>query len=195
MRKHELLGRRPDRNAARTGEMSEMSYWAVVQAEPRMLVRRKDCDDESVAEQLFARNGFESYLPQIKFRRARKIRIAPLFPGYIFVRVIDRWYPIAWTIGVIRILMAGDHPAHMPENIMDEIRARESADGFVKLAPSPRLKKGAHVRILSGQFQGHIGLYDGMSAKERERVLLSLLGRSVRVELAASDRIEALDVA
>jgi transcription antitermination factor NusG len=173
-----------------------MSYWAVVQAEPRVLIPGEKRDDESLAEQLFARNGFESYLPRIKSRAAdRKLRIAPLFPGYIFVRVVDQWYPIAWTIGVIRILMAGDHPARMPEKAMEEIRSREGRDGFVKLVQPRTLKKGVRVRVLSGQFQGHIGLYDGMSAKERERVLLDLLGRSVRVELARGDRIEALDVA
>src|SRR5262245_18434520 len=157
-----------------------MSYWAVVQCESQR---------EHTARLLLMRARFETYMPRIKHRG----RISLLFPTYLFVRVVDKFYPIMWTPGVVHLLMAGDQPAQLPEQVMTDIRKRE-VGGFIRLPKPMRLKPGARVRVLSGQFTGHVGLYDGMSGKERERVLLDLLGRSVRVELAPSDRVEALDV-
>ena len=163
-----------------------MSYWAVVQTESQR---------ERFAVKNLESGGFETYLPQIKLRRVPEPRCyAPLFPTYVFVRIVDRWHAASRMMGVIRLIMAGEQPARLSEDVMAEIRSREGRDGYIKLAPRT-LKNGARVRIISGQFQGHIGLYDGQSAKERERVLLDMLGRSVRVELARNDKIEPLDLA
>jgi len=162
-----------------------MSFWAVCHTESQR---------ERFAVKQLKRSGFEAYLPMLKLRRVPEPRcFVPLFPTYVFVRIVDRWHAASRTVGVVRLLMAGDHPACLPEDIMQEIRSREGRDGYVKLAQHT-LRKGARVRIISGQFQGHIGLYDG-DAKERQRVLLDLLGRSVRVELSRNDKIEALDIA
>jgi transcription antitermination factor NusG len=157
-----------------------MSYWAVAQVESQC---------EHTVRLLLMRARYETYMPRIKTRS----RIAPLFPGYLFVRIVDRWYPVIWTVGVVRVLMCGDHPAALAEDIVTSIRKRERA-GFVMLpTPSKRLKKGQNVRISNGSFHGHIGLYDGMSSHECVRVLLDLLGRKVSVELPDRD-LEPLPV-
>ena len=171
-----------------------MTYWAVVQFESRLLVRPPD-RDETPAELNLARNGFDSYLPQIRVRKHGETKIEPLFAGYIFVPIVDgRWHGIRWTIGALRIIMAGDHPAKLPEAEIMRIRKDETG-GFVRLPKREsvgELVAGQRVKILTGSFTGHIGLYDGQSARERELVLLNMLGRQVRVELAPADRIVAL---
>jgi len=58
-----------------------MSYWAVAQTEPMR---------EHTVRLLLMRLGYETYAPRIRHRK----RIALLFPTYVFVRVIQRWYPI-----------------------------------------------------------------------------------------------------
>jgi transcriptional antiterminator RfaH len=147
-----------------------VSDWWVVQTEAQR---------EHVARLLLMRLGFTTYAPRIKVRG----RIAQLFPTYLFVGATDRFYPILWTNGVIRLLMAGDRPARLASSVVTAIHNRER-DGFVKLpAPQRRLKPGQKVRIISGSFQGQIGLYEGMSGRDRERVLLELLGRQVSVDL------------
>ena len=156
-----------------------MSYWSVVQVESQC---------EHVVRLLLMRSNFETYLPRIKFRS----RISLLFPTYIFIRLAERWYPILWTPHVVRLLMSGDQPAKLPEDVVTQIRKREHG-GFVKL-PIQRLKKGQKVRIVRGSFEGHIALYEGMTSKDRERVLLNLLGQSVPVELPSRD-LEPLPVA
>jgi transcriptional antiterminator RfaH len=155
--------------------------WAVVQTESQR---------EHTVRLLLMRSRFETYLPQIKHRG----RIASLFPSYLFVRIVERWYPVMWTPGVVRLLMCGDQPARLPEEVLMNIRKREH-NGIVKLPNvSQQLRKGQEVRIVRGSFEGHVGLYDGMLGKDRERVLLDLLGQAVPVELPGKD-IAPLNVA
>ena len=150
------------------------AYWAVVQCEAQR---------EHVARLFMMRAGFETYLPRIKTKFGR---VALLFPTYVFCRIFDQWYGVRWSPGVLRVLMSGDRPARMPDNIVQAIQKRENG-GFVKLPNPPRLKRGQQVRIMRGSFEGAVGVYDGMTARERERVLLELLGRSVPVEFAPTD--------
>lgn len=154
--------------------------WAVVQCETQR---------EHAVRLLLMRASFETYLPRIKARN----RITPLFPSYLFVRLAQRpWYPVMWTPHVIRLLMAGDRPVQLPEEVVSEIRKQER-NGIITL-PTRRLRKGQKVRIIRGSFLGHIGLYEGISGKDRERVLLELLGQTVLVELPGKD-IAPLNVA
>jgi transcriptional antiterminator RfaH len=152
-----------------------MSYWTVVQVESQC---------EHVVRLLLMRARYQTYMPRIRDRR----RVAPLFPGYVFVRIVDRWYPVVWTVGVVRLLMSGDQPACLSEKIMHEIRKREDRDGYVKLpSPTNGLRKGQHVRITRGSFEGQIALCEGMSGKDRVWVLLNMLGQKVPVELSGRD--------
>jgi transcriptional antiterminator RfaH len=152
-----------------------MSYWAVVQVESQC---------EHVVRLLLMRARYQTYMPRIRHRR----RVAPLFPGYLFVRIVDRWYPVVWTVGVVRLLMSGDQPAVLSEKIMHEIRKREDRDGYVKLpSPKNRLHNGQHVRVTRGSFEGQIALCQRMSSKDRVWVLLNLLGQKVPVELPGRD--------
>jgi transcription antitermination factor NusG len=158
-----------------------MSFWSVVQVESQC---------EHTVRVLLMRARYETYMPRIKIRS----RIAPLFPGYLFVRIVDRWYPVIWTVGVVRLLMSGDQPARLPEKAMTEIRKREIG-GFVKLpAPTNHVRKGQQVRIVSGSFAGQSALCEGMSGKDRVWVLLNLMGQKVPVELPGRD-VEPLPVA
>ena len=115
-----------------------MSFWVVVETEAQ---------HEHTARLLIMRLGYETYLPRIRHRK----RITPLFPRYLFVRIIDRWYPVRWTPHVLRILMPGDCPAPDPklESFMMDIRKQER-NGLVKLPDAAqRLKQrpeGAHHR-------------------------------------------------
>jgi transcriptional antiterminator RfaH len=155
-----------------------MSWW-VVQTESQR---------EHVVRLLLMRGGFESYGPRIKFRG----RIRLLFPAYLFVKPNDRWYPVLWTPHVVRLLMSGDRPAPLADDIVDAIRKRE-VGGFVRLPKPNVLTKGKNVRIAKGSFLDRIAIYDGMTSRDRARVLLELLGRQVSLELPKAD-IVPLDV-
>ena len=153
-----------------------MSYWAVAQTQSRR---------EQFARDQLARSGFEAYAPMIRLAPGRT---ATLFPNYLFVRVVDCWYPILWTMGIARVLMSGDGPARLPDQVMASIREREGRDGFIRLPPKhPR--PGQRMRIVRGMFEGHLAMYAGMAARDRQRVLIEFVGRQVTVELPLPDAI------
>jgi transcription antitermination factor NusG len=157
-----------------------IGYWTVAQTEPMR---------EAVAVSHLERAGYTTYLPRIKSTK----RVVPLFPTYAFVRITDHWYSAMATIGVIRLLLDADRPARVGDEVIHKIKAQERG-GLVKLAaPRPRFIQGDKVRIVRGNFLGHLGIYDGMTGKERERILLDLLGRKVQVELPRTD-IQPLEV-
>ena len=151
-----------------------MSFWAVVQTETQR---------EHIARLLLMRLGYETYAPRIKIKQ----RVALLFPSYVFCRVIDRWYPILWTPGVLRVLMSGERPAALNEKIITSLRRREFG-GFVKL-PSKSLRRGTKLKVIRGPFEGHIVLHDGMTGADRQRVLLAALGQDVTLELPKKDLV------
>lgn len=154
------------------GTLLTMSYWAIAQTHPQR---------ESAAFDHLKRQGFHAYLPCIEVKKRR----APLFPGYLFVRIESVWYPIQSTRGVMRVLRNGnEEPSRIGDLIVRKIRERE-VRGIVKLPK--RLQPGMQVRILRGTFKDFIGIYDGMNGKERERVLLELLGRKVPIEIHPDD--------
>ncbi len=154
--------------------------WYVVQAQP-------NAERKAVAH--LERQGFATYFPRYLKRRRHARRVetvaAPLFPRYLFVAVdmaTQRWRSIYSTIGVSRIVCAGDSPTAVSDEIVEALRARE-ASGFVQLPPLPRFKLGERIRVLDGVFSDCLGLYDGIPDNQRVAVLLELLGRKVRVML------------
>jgi transcriptional antiterminator RfaH len=153
-------------------------FWAVARTEPQR---------ERTALHFLELTGYRVYLPRILKSHTAKGRTisrpTPLFPGYIFVLITLQWHVINNTIGVIRLIMDGSVPAHLPDRTIDEIKARE-ANGIVQLPrKSPRFRRGQKVHIMHGPFANHDGLYDGMAPHQREGVLLELLGRTTAIEV------------
>lgn len=138
--------------------------------------------------------GFETFLPRTKLRTGKTVA---LFPGYFFCVIDQTWRGVENAIGVVGLVMAGNRPAQCPDREIDKIRSNLNRNGLYRLPPTMpegrtiALVAGQYVRIKSGSFRGLSGLYQGQSAREREIVLLELLGRRVPVELPA----DALDVA
>jgi len=155
--------------------------WYVVQTQPH---------GERKAVWHLERQGFGIYLPRYEKRRRHARRIdtvaAPLFPRYLFVQIdlaTQRWRSIQSTIGVSRLVCNGEDPAMVAGGVVDGLRRREDARGFVRLEPRPRFAIGEQVRIVDGLFARCLGLFDGVTDGERVAVLLDLLGRKVRVVL------------
>ena len=136
--------------------------------------------------------GFEVLAPKLRERVGSRWRTVPLFPGYFFVRVIDRWRAIQHSMGVLTIVKVGATPARCPDAEIAALLERSDADGIIRLVARPLhprrhiLTPGAAVAITGGPFAGLNGVYAGMSARERELVLLNILGASRQVEVAAN---------
>jgi len=163
--------------------MEHASSWFVVQTQ---------VNAEAKAAAHLERQGFSSYLPRYLKRRshARKVEtvVRPLFPRYLFVAIdlaTQRWRSIQSTLGVSHLVCAGDRPAQVGDSVIDALRAREDEVGFIKLARRSAFSPGDKVRIVEGAFLDSLALVEGVSDHDRVAVLLSLLGRKVRVFVGA----------
>ena len=161
----------------------EHPHWYVAHTHPHA---------EAKATAHLSRQGFDIYFPRyIKRRRhARRIETvpAPLFPRYLFVAIdlnAQRWRSIFSTVGVSRLVCNGEDPSPVPVGIVEALKSREDANGFIKLDCRPRFHVGDKIRVLDGAFSSCLGLFEGMAERERIAILLDLLGRKVRVILDA----------
>jgi transcriptional antiterminator RfaH len=156
------------------------AFWGVVRSLPKR--------EAFAAERLRMDGGFEVFLPLVQTQRAS----APLFRGYFFCRIVDRWRSINSTLGVLCLVRTGDCPARCPDYEIAALKAMIDGRGYIKLPeapPSPVRRKiaiGSKVRIASGPFGGMSGLYAGMSTKDRERVLLHVLGGQREIRIASN---------
>ncbi|UTD28398.1 transcription termination/antitermination protein NusG [Bradyrhizobium sp. WD16] len=163
----------------------------------RWYVVQTQVNSELKAALNLQRQGFKVYLPRyLKLRRhARKLEVVarPLFPRYIFVAIdiaIHRWRSIQSTFGVARLVTNGDDPAMVPEGVVAAIMAQEDEKGFVRLDSRPAFAPGDKVRVRSGIFMDAAGIFSGVADHDRVAILLDMLGRKVRV-LVAADMVAA----
>jgi transcriptional antiterminator RfaH len=154
-----------------------MMRWYVVNTLPHQ---------EARAECNLHRQGFGAWLPAFRKarRHARRIDsvVVPLFPSYLFVHLdieTARWRSINGTFGVVKLLCNGDAPQPVPDGLVDEIMRRRNGDGLVQL-PSRQFAIGEALRVAVGPFADWVGLYEGMSGRDRVVLLLSMLGRKVK---------------
>ena len=71
----------------------------------------------------------------------------------------------------------------LPLGVIESLRAKEDERGFVQLQVRPQLRVGQKIKIENGVFASCLGLFEGMSDRERVVVLLDLFNRKVRVAL------------
>ncbi len=124
-------------------------------------------------------------------RHARKVeaRLAPLFPGYLFICLdlgFEPWGAINSTYGVARLVTQNERPQPMPAGLVEGLQAQIGADGAFSWRPQLRI--GQPVKIAEGPFANFVGVLEHLDSAGRVRVLLDMLGRSVSVAL----RSEAL---
>jgi transcriptional antiterminator RfaH len=93
---------------------------------------------------------------------------------------VQRWRSVYSTIGVTQLICNSDVPAAVPDEVVTTLKAREDAVGFIRLEPRP-FRLGEKIRIVEGVLADCLGLYDGMTDRDRVTILLDLLGRKVRV--------------
>jgi transcriptional antiterminator RfaH len=148
---------------------------------------------EGRADLNLRRQGFETYLPRyLRARRhARRTETvaSPLFPRYLFVAMDvarDRWRAVQSTFGVSNLVAVGGDPIQLPEGVVDEIRARESEQGLVRLGLPAGVEPGSPVRLIDGVFAEYKGVFERLADDRRVTVLLKLLGREVRVFVPAA---------
>jgi transcription antitermination factor NusG len=130
--------------------------------------------------------GYEEFLPvcQIKRRwsdRMKRIEV-PLFPGYVFCRFdVEKRLAILVTSGVRFIVGVAKIPTPIDNS---EILALQSiVKSGLPAEPWPFLKIGQRVRIEQGSLEGIEGILLTPKSSSRLVVSVTLLQRSVAVEI------------
>lgn len=144
--------------------------WILIQTKPH---------GERRAQFHVERTGCRTYLPEFLPQRT-SIRIPKpqaLYPGYLFTLLPgEEWYFLKGTIGVNRILMSNTRPAEISIELIDKIKSMTSSQGYIELPKREELfKPGQKVRPASGPLSGVVGLYQGMTGKQRVEVLFGSL--------------------
>ncbi|MBX3025252.1 transcriptional activator RfaH [bacterium] len=140
---------------------------------------------ELVARAVLADRGITSYLPRVRQwpRPAVGSAVAPLFPGYLFVRVAfgEQGHQVLRSNGVKAFVAFGGEPVPVRDEVVAFLQTREGADGVIRCGePSG----GAAVRIVDGPFRGLTAVVtERLAAGDRVRVLMELLQRQTSVEL------------
>jgi transcription antitermination factor NusG len=130
--------------------------------------------------------GYEPFVPMYKSRRRWSDRIKeiqlPLFPGYLFCRLNpENRLPILTTPGVVQIVGVGRKPIPLEESEVEAIQAVVSSG--LSREPWPYLQVGNRVRIEYGPLADREGILLAFKGQYRIVLSLTLLQRSVAVEV------------
>jgi len=130
--------------------------------------------------------GYEVFYPTYTSARQWSDRVKslslPLFPGYVFCRFnVNARLPILITPGVNQVVGAGKTPIMVDEPELATIR--RVIESGVAAQPWPYLKVGETVQVESGPLEGLTGIVTRIKNSNRLVVSVSLLMRSVAVEL------------
>jgi transcriptional antiterminator RfaH len=165
-----------------------MRRWYAVHTHP-------NADDKAAFH--LRRQGFSVYAPKYrrKRRHARREEIVarPLFPRYVFLSLdvqTQQWHAVNSTVGVTGLVCAGAKPVPVPDAVIQSISDSEDRDGFVRLSP-PSMRAGDSVRITAGALADCTGIFECMDDNARVTLLLSFMGRAIKVRVAAEDVVRA----
>jgi transcription antitermination factor NusG len=145
--------------------------------------------EKRVAAELGVRE-VEHFLPLYSsIRRWKDRRVTldlPLFPGYVFVRLAlrDR-LRVVQIPSVVRLVGFNGLPAALPDGEVEILRSGLCQS--LRAEPHPFLTIGRRVRITSGPFAGLEGILKSKRNSLRVVVSLSLIQRSVAVEVEVAD--------
>jgi transcription antitermination factor NusG len=150
-------------------------------------VRVRNQHEDIVTRHLRVR-GLEAFLPLYRCQhrwsdRFKEVEL-PLFPGYVFCRFDPaNRLPVLTVPGVVQLVGAGKKPLPIDETEIAGIQAATKS-GF-STRPWQFLRIGQRVRIGHGPLCGIEGILIGHRGHQRLVLSITLLQRSVAVELNA----------
>lgn len=152
--------------------------WFLVHVKPR---------SEHVSTLHLEQLGLESFCPQLKqekiIRRVRREVVAPLFPGYMFVKFnpVIHYRAVQFSTGVRKVVRFGDNLARVDSSIIDAIRARIT-EGCIHVSKCSAFQPGQKVRIHEGPLQGFEAIFEcEMSDRQRVTLLLETVAYQARI--------------
>jgi transcription antitermination factor NusG len=141
---------------------------------------------ERVVVQSLASKGLATFLPLYKERRRWSDRVKvvelPLFPGYVFCSLnVQQRLPVLQTPGVLHFVSFDGEPA--PVDPLEIQSLQKAASSGAAMAPWPYLREGQRVVVARGPMRGLNGILLKIRDEFRLIISVTLLQRSVAVEI------------
>jgi transcription termination/antitermination protein NusG len=152
-------------------------------------VHTRSRHEKSASEQLRSRE-VETFLPLYQSTRRwrngdHNVQL-PLFPGYTFVHIPlkDRLHVLK-VPGVVRIVGFNGAPVPLEDEEVEGLRSALASG--IKAAPHPYLTVGRRVRITAGPLNGQHGILVRRKGALRVILSITLIQRSVLVDLGINE--------
>ena len=161
-------------------------HWYVAYTLPR--------HEKAVADRVINQD-IETYLPlysSVRIWNRRRVEVEmPLFPGYLFVKmIITQRVRVLADPGVVRLVGCNGNAIPLPDGEIEKLRASLAV---WKAEPFPFLTAGKQVRIKSGPFAGLEGRIIRRKGRMRLIVSLELIQRAILLEMDAAEAKLAAD--
>ena len=144
---------------------------------------------ESSTATLLSGKGYATLLPTYNTKKLSRGKLkevtAPLFPGYVFCNfnAQDR-LPVLVTPGVVGVVGIGRVPQPVEESEIEALQRATSVG--VPVEPWPYLEVGQRVRLENAPWMGVQGILINFKGSRRLVLSVSLLRRSVALEVDRS---------
>lgn len=149
---------------------------------------------ECLAQRNLEQQGFVTFMPRFRkpWRKASRVsvRLAPLFPGYIFISFDPSqspWRAINGTFGIRRLLGSVLQPQAVPTSFMTQLKARCSDDILDNHVD--QFHTGRQVRIISGPFADRLAVIERLENHDRIGLLLEVMGMTARISVASNELV------
>ena len=138
-----------------------------------------------------------TFCPRIRYRKATRRGAIwfteAMFPGYLFARFsyTSQHRTVRYANGVATIVQFGTAVPSLPDDLVTNLRAA-CAPGEDLLVVDQTPKAGDNVTITEGAFQGFEAVvHQVLPARDRLKVLLEMLGRTVEAEVTLQQVVPA----
>jgi transcription antitermination factor NusG len=150
--------------------------------EPNWFALQVRTRTEHQVSEILRSKGYEEFLPVSSSRKKRATYDTPLFPGYVFCRIMPTSQGrIVTTPGVIRIVSFGGKPAVVDPEEIRSIQLVVSSG--VPVFASRSLQIGDLVRIEEGPLRGAVGRLISVRARQRLAVSITMMMRTIIAEV------------
>jgi transcriptional antiterminator RfaH len=159
----------------------DMPMWFCLRTQPKR--------EHIAASGLRRQFGIRCLSPRLRFRKATRRGavwfVEPMFPGYLFAEFLysSRHRAVEHASGVNGIVHFGEYLATIDPTVVSALEERAGDEGVVTI--DPEIRTGQSVQITEGPFQGLEAVVTRvLPARQRVKVLLEFLGRSVETEIS-----------
>ncbi len=143
---------------------------------------------ERMAEAVLSGKGYDTFLPLYRSTRRwsdrTKVIHRPLFPGYLFCEFdVTQRAPVVTVHSVIHVVGFGQGPTPVDATELEQVRTACESGMLIK--PWNNLERGQLVQVQEGPLAGLKGIFIGYHGVNRIVLTLTLIQRSMAVELDA----------